>query len=199
MAECNRCGKVFQHPSSKSRHQTNCKKGEPVLKPTKMMKCPNVLWCNAVFHKTSNFKRHLYTCRRKEKSEHVCVYPDCKKIFKSMSKLSRHQSVHKKPSFTCERCFVTYTRQDKFSKHQEKCKESATAPRPSALHHMPCMVLDMLPIITDLPTLISSNVSSISNQLIQQHRTLMVSIPSSNHHHLPSACSHTRMRLNNQR
>ena len=55
---CSKCGKVFEHASSKSRHQKNCKKGPDVLKVKKTYNCPNVEWCEQVFNKISNYKRH---------------------------------------------------------------------------------------------------------------------------------------------
>ena len=130
---CSKCGKVFEHVSSKSRHQKNCKKGPDVLKVKKTYNCPNVEWCEQVFNKISNYNRHIKNCKVKTTQSHSCM--QCGKDFTKPSHLLRHQKVHNKKVFTCTRCFTCFVREDKFKAHNEKC-----ATTQSAVDYMPSMV-----------------------------------------------------------
>lgn len=117
------CDQIFKHASSRSRHHKTCKKGD-VLKPKTMTECPNI-WCKKSVT-TKNFKRHLVTCKPKKISNHICTEPGCNKAFKKLSKLLRHQSSHNKQMHTCNHCFATYVRHDKFLIHMEKCEQSTS-------------------------------------------------------------------------
>ena len=134
---CRKCGKVFQHWSSKCRHEKKCKKGPDALKVKKTFNCSNV-WCDKVFNKISNYKRHLTTCQRKPKKSHKCN--NCGKFFDKLSRLLRHEVVHNKETFTCGQCFNSYKREDKFQEHKKRCRESSTVT--SALLHMTTMATD---------------------------------------------------------
>ena len=66
--ECRTYGKILKHQPSKSRHEKRCKKKcvNPLV-VKKSYSCSNV-WCDKVFNKISNFKRHSLTCQRKIKA-----------------------------------------------------------------------------------------------------------------------------------
>ena len=118
----NNCSKEFKHLSSRSRHQKTCKKGD-ILKPKTSTECPNV-WCKKSFSSLFNLKRHLLICKPKEKSNHICSEPDCNNSFNKLSRLLCHQSSHKKQTFTCNLCFTSYIRKNKFLIHKKKCEQS---------------------------------------------------------------------------
>ena len=102
----NNCSKEFKHLSSRSRHQKACKKGD-ILKPKILTEYPN-FWGKKSFSSLFNLKRHLLICKPKEKPNHICSEPSCNKTFNELSRFLRHQSSHKKQTFTCDLCFTSY-------------------------------------------------------------------------------------------
>ena len=118
----NNCSKEFKHPSCRSRHHKTFKKGD-ILKPKTSTEYPNA-WCKKLLSSLFNLKRHLLICKPKEKSNHICSEPGCNKSFNKLSRLLHHQSSHKKQTFTCDLCFTSYVRKDKFLIHKKKCEQS---------------------------------------------------------------------------
>ena len=136
---CGTCGKVLAHQSSKSRHEKSCKKKHNIV-TTKVQKsyvCSNS-WCGKIFKKVSNFNRHMLICKRKQTKVYVCN--KCDKSFDKHSKLLRHELIHTKEAYTCDRCFASYKIASRFQAHQERCQESSSTVT-SALLDMPTMAV----------------------------------------------------------
>ena len=95
-------------------------------------------WCDATLTKTGNFNRHLTTCKQKVKVVHAC--PDCEKVFPSESKQTRHQLMHTRSTFTCERCFKSYKQEDMFEQHKSKCDATPYCSSELDLSELPTMV-----------------------------------------------------------
>lgn len=106
--ECEHCNETFPSKDAKLKHLEYCTKKEPL-------------------DSTSTFDRNKMNvpkAKRQLKNEkpqvkvgkHPC--PDCDKRFATKQKMFRHMWIHRKKTFTCEMCAMSFEEQPELDKHR---------------------------------------------------------------------------------
>ena len=118
---CSKCGKCFSTRFSYKRHGNGkCSlESDSSSAANKELSCHNT-WCNKVFSKTSNLKRHLKICNRPSVNKNTCFM--CKKTFNRGTHLRRHMLVctGRNVLNTCS-CGKAYQRKVYYDNHVLKC------------------------------------------------------------------------------
>ena len=132
--------KSFSTRSGRRKHQIKCtfplpesSSDKTYIKNDGKIQC---CVCDAKFSHINNFYRHHKNkhTEKKKKEKEVRSFPcsTCDKVFGKMSKLARHEQIHKKSStYECEKCSKKFSRQKNFQKHKLACENLLTVKFPS--------------------------------------------------------------------
>ena len=104
---CSVCKKAFNNPISLRRHEYSHKE--------KKFHCS---LCQEGFNFNSELKTHLIQHQRRAK--HLCAFPNCGKLFKNKSDLSRHAKEHTSRAIQCPDCAYSAKDQRNFESHRRK-------------------------------------------------------------------------------